>query len=216
MLSVQDLDDDDDWRFATVIVPNNRERIDTIGDAVIDFSISTGQPVVRWMCTIREWHGAPENEDLREAAMRDPCFWQYLVQHANATCNGNLSVDINITNGAPIKLYSLTFTTQQEQIDYETMRLNTQPGEFITVKQTPMSVNVVPWPDDTDNHAKTYNPYSIETTLGTNLCVIPITAQHYTANPKPMPVRDGEGWYASRAVIVPQIPFDLAFSMTSF
>jgi hypothetical protein len=38
----------------------------------------------------------------------------------------------------------------------------------------------------------------------------------YSKTPSPIAVYDGEGWYTSRAVITPQIPFDLAYSMTSF
>jgi hypothetical protein len=216
MLSAQDINDDESWRFATVIVPTNRERIDIIGDTVIEFAKSTGQPVIRWACFVQQWDGAPIDLQLQEDAMNDPCFWQYFVIGATAICNENLSVDINITNGAPLELYSLTFNTQQEQINYENMRLAAKPGDFVTLQQPPLSVNVIPWPESNNKQPDTYAPYSIEKKLDTNQAVVPITAQAYTKTPKPIPVRGGEGWFTSKAIIIPLIPFDLAFSMTSF
>jgi hypothetical protein len=216
MLSAEDLDDNVQWRFATVIVPNNRERIDIIALTVVDFAKYTGQPVVRWMCNITSWDGAPEDPNIKREAMKDPCFCQYFVTGAYGICNENISVNLNITNGAPIKLYTLDFNTEQEAVEYETMRQSAQPGEFITLSAPPLSVNVIPWPDNTAEENKKYVPFSIGQTDITNQPVIPLTAQGYAKKPKPMAVYGGDGWYTSKATIVPQIPFDLAFSMTSF
>ncbi len=99
MLTSKDLDNDTQWRFATVIVPNNRERIDIVAKSIIDFAIYTDQPVVRWLCSIKSWDGAPEDLTLRTKAMQDPVFWQYFVKWADSICNDNKSVKINVTNG---------------------------------------------------------------------------------------------------------------------
>jgi hypothetical protein len=215
MLTAQDLNDEVGWRFATVIVPNNRERIDIIGQTVIDFAICTGRPVVRWLCNIKSWEGAPEDQELRQAAMEDPCFWQYFVAWADGICNDTKSVNINITNGAPIKLYSLSFNSEEERMEYENMRLSAQPGEFVTLASPPLSVNVIPWPDNTAEQNAIYGPYSIEKALETGQHVIPLTAASHSKTPKPIAVYGGDGWLTTKAIVVPHIPFDLAFSMTS-
>jgi hypothetical protein len=215
-LSTKDITDDVSWRFATVIVPNNRERIDIIAKTIIDFAKYTGQPVVRWQCDIKCWTGAPQEPDLRQQALEDPCFWQYYATGADAICNENISVSINITNGAPVKLYSLTFETEQQQLNYEDMRDRAQPGDFVTLEAPPFSVNVIPWPDSNANQHEQYSTYSIERTHLTNQPVIPLSAQGYSKSPSPITVYDGDGWFTTKAIIMPQIPFDLAYSMTSF
>jgi hypothetical protein len=216
LLSTTDMVDDVTWRFATVIVPNNRERIDIIARTIVDFAKHTGQPVVRWQCNIKCWTGAPMDDDLRKQAMEDPCFWQYFATWADGICNDNLSVNINLTNGAPIRLYSLTFATKQQRLDYEDMRDRAQPGDIITLQAPPLSVNVIPWPDSTTEEHKKYDAYSIERALPTRQPVIPISAQSHSKTPSPVAVYDGEGWFTTKAIVVPEIPFDLAYAMTSF
>jgi hypothetical protein len=159
-LTKEDVKDDEDWRFATVIVATNRERHDINLAKSQEFARTRGVPVVRWRKTLEKWPEKPEEDMVAQDAAEDSYFWHYFIPGADGYCSVNLSVGLQLANGAPVRLHSLSFAdAHQEKLYLAAVNdPECKPGAFVTLEKPPLSVNVIPWPDQgKDHHAQCHS-----------------------------------------------------------
>ena len=81
-LSNTDIDQDESWRFAPILVSNNRECLDLTFYQAKKFAESRGVPLVRWPNEFDKWIGEQRQQKYVDIAKEDPCFWQYFIPDA--------------------------------------------------------------------------------------------------------------------------------------
>jgi hypothetical protein len=214
-LTEEDVQQDEAWRFATVIVSTNRERYDINLAQCQSFARAKGVPVVRWRKIIDQWLEMPQEEILVQEAYNDPYFWQYFVPGSNAYCSDNLSVALKLANGTPVRLHSLSFATPEEEQSYLEAVNDDEcsPGDIVTLEQAPLTVNVIPWPDEGEHDRAKYEPFAVATTeCGQH--VVPLQKK-IKRDDKFCLIHGGDGWQATKAMAHMTHPFDLAFAITA-
>jgi hypothetical protein len=215
VLSSEDIKQDERWRFATIIVPTNRERHDINLVQSVAFGTFNNSPVVRWRKRLTDWAEMPEEQTLALLAGDDPYFWHYFIPGANAYCTENLSVELKLANGTPVCLHSLSFDTIEEEHSYMEAVANSHPGDIITLETAPLSVNVVPWPGEGQDDLSLYNNFAISIT-GDGEPVIPLLRGTASTEDEFCVIHGGDGWLASKARANPSHPYELAFAITAY
>jgi hypothetical protein len=189
-LTEEDVTGDPSWKYATIIVPCNRERHDLNLSQLQAFARDRGLPIVRWRKDQKKWEDRPLDCDAQLKAMEDPYFWQYFVPGADAYCTENLCIPIKLANGTPVRLHSLSFTDTAEANYYKSGMEYYNPGDFITLLKPPASVNVVPWPNKPIYH----NVYDESTCLFLDPTFIRNQDGNYISSPV-IPLPQGTATY---------------------
>ena len=134
------------WFETPILCPTNRSRLTLSHYQALHYGRVVGQPVIRWPMQTKNWLGKPNSvfeEDL--AKKGDPGFYQYFV----AGCKGVFTTTVNrhnrplkLVNASTFRLHSITMVTleSQELLNHEISRSN--PGDIITLVESPKFVNV--------------------------------------------------------------------------
>ena len=77
-----------------------------------------------------------------------------------------MSVALKLANGTPVRLHSLSFETEaEEQLYLEAVNdPDLSPGDMVTLEQPPLTVNVIPWPDEGESEHAKYKPFAVAST----------------------------------------------------
>ena len=126
---------------ATYLVLTNHERMEITSVIVRHYAKAHGFPIVRWLSKLHEDNGC-FNIPLSDRT--DPIFWQYFVPGAPAYLVAAVNPALKLINGTRVIQESLTFKTKAQQASLKSRLRTTAPGEYITLTEMPVSLNVVP------------------------------------------------------------------------
>jgi hypothetical protein len=135
-------DDDNPWLFAPIIVSTNRERHSLNHPSCIRYAKAKSTVVIRWMAKYSQWAQKPKSPQFIAQAMEDPCFYEYFLAGANGFITDNISKKRDLLNGTPIRYHSLCLTDDQQKL-LDAQLLQASPGDFITLTEPPLAVNVI-------------------------------------------------------------------------
>ena len=132
------------WEFAPILVASNKEGIDIVARKTLLFAAHNNTFAFRWKADVRRWQGCPSlPQEQLDVQNSDPCFWQYFVAGADAFLTNNLNTNLGLANGTPVKLHSLTFSSQ-DQLDAVLSDIaSSHPGDVITLDEPPLAVNLL-------------------------------------------------------------------------
>ena len=211
-LTSHDIVNDPTWKFTPVLVATNRERIDIIEMQAQAYARDHGTHVFRWPLPRRNWKSKPA---MIEEALQDPCFWGFFVANADGFLLRNHEQKdlLPLANGTPVLYHSLTFSTEEET-NFVQEEIKTLPaGSVITLDRPPLSVNIVPWPENMKQREK-LRPWSM-CEPGTDV-VIPILPDSGGQKWKQYPVRGGLSYRTLPSKVQTRrvFPLELAFAIT--
>jgi hypothetical protein len=153
-LSQDDMLSDDDFRFATIIVTGNCERLDLNASQAQRWASDYGTNVVRWNRKRRElsWRGRPRTHANQDHAMQNNCFYEMFVPGALGYLTYNVNTNIGLANGIEVKYHSLSFDDplEEKMFDEQVGRATSDPGNpngVITLTNPPDAINVELFPD---------------------------------------------------------------------
>ena len=141
-VTLDDMASDPAWRFAPIGVLTHIERDALNLEQLKAFAKAFNLPIFRWRCFLVD--GELLQADVRnELYDHEPNLWSYFVEGAPVLQLTNISSVRQLVNGAPCLLDSLTITNED---DREAIEIAYQVGyseDFVTLKCTPLAVNVV-------------------------------------------------------------------------
>ena len=207
-----------EWIEASVLTATNRQRFSLTHDRAIQFARYHKTVVLRWLKDMKDdWTPAPEPQYKAEA-MQDPCFYEYFVEGCDGFVSECVSRDLHIVNALPFKYHSIKFDPQTEKFLQERLN-NATPGDFITVPQRPLCVNIELFmPDNTPNSVKrALKRLSIRDTSSITPIsnpIIPITEQQCTWDSNQTPVYGGTHFPSSKITLRHYFPLEPALAIT--
>jgi len=135
-LSKIDIENDEEWRSAPILVTSNRERIALTAQSAPMFAELKNQHVIRWPLKRKKWSNKP-HLDLFPEVEDDPALWGYFVRGAPGYITHNINPTIKMSNGTPVQFNSLFYNNKKQQQDLEDKIKSTPLGEVITMSTPP-------------------------------------------------------------------------------
>ena len=224
-LGIEDLSSDFDiqndkvsWKYAPILVADNRERIDIVARKAVLFAGDHETYTFRWKTDVGSWKNAPLLlHDKLNIQDSDPCFWQYFVCGADGFLTTNLNNNLGLANGTPVKLHSLTFGTD-DQLQAVMSEIRNKPsGSVITLTEPPLAVNVaIPSLFDQKNAVSQKKKAQLDilqklsVVKGETVIALPAMRSHTKPHEYTVHSLNGIGRVTTKEVF----PYELAFGMT--
>jgi len=142
-LSEQDMSENGEFAFATMVVTGNAERHELNAIQAKRWASQNNTKVVRWLRKRQDdqWKGKPKNPENVLKAMEEDCFYELFVPGAAGYITENLNTDIGLANGVEIKYHSLSFGTLEEDEAFKDEFANSD-ALIMTLDKPPDAVNV--------------------------------------------------------------------------
>ena len=142
-LSEQDMSEDGEFAFATMVVTGNAERHELNAIQAKRWASQHNTKVVRWFRKRQDgkWKGKPEKPENVLRAMTEDCFYELFVPGAAGYLTENINTDIGLANGVEVKYHSLSFGTSEEDELFHDEFANSN-DLIMTLDQPPLAVNV--------------------------------------------------------------------------
>jgi len=142
-LSEQDMSENGEFAFATMVVTGNAERHELNAIQAKRWASQNNTKVVRWLRKRQDdqWKGKPKNPENVLKAMEEDCFYELFVPGAAGYITENLNTDIGLANGVEIKYHSLSFGTLEEDETFNDEFANSD-ALIMTLDKPPDAVNV--------------------------------------------------------------------------
>jgi hypothetical protein len=233
-LSLDDMLSNDDFRFATIIVTGNCERLDLNASQAQRWASDHNTNVVRWYRERREmsWKGRPSTHSNQMHAMQNNCFFEMFVPGALGYLTHNINTNIGLANGIEIKYHSLSFDDPVKEKIFNELVAATRsdledPNKVITLLEPPDAINVelfADFPGDSESKKKENARRRKEwikrhDSIVKNLAVIPITkkmGQYNKYCKEQVPAGGRLGYLASQISVKDYFPIEPGFSVTIF
>jgi hypothetical protein len=219
---------DDDWKFAPILVSTNLERLNITRLQAQRFAKEHKTFVFKWHAHKHgTWINPPSPEHLDYVADNNDFFWDYFVSGAPAFITENINTDLGIANGTPVTCHSLSFETKEEcsAIQQLVSDNGDNYGAEIILNMIPQCINVafdynIASPRK-QLQKKILWPFSLlynkQPATKKSLIVLPLrhATTRYNEN-KCFEFRNSPALNAnlSKVVILPQFPLELGFAMT--
>jgi hypothetical protein len=174
VLTSEDVDEDNSWLDAPIIVCSNKERHALNLSQAKRFAIKNGVPILRWK------HGLTASaaglDDIAQDLLyeNEPVLTGLFVQGAPALLSRNMNPMNGLANGSPLELHSITLCPDDDPEEVNNRIRNASPGDFVDIPP-PLSVNVK---CNTVDATK----WSDEHTLVPGQVVIPLISQSHQNN----------------------------------
>jgi hypothetical protein len=174
VLTSTDVDEDNSWLTAPIIVCSNTERHALNLTQARRFAIKNGVPILRWKHDLTV--SASSLDDIAKDLLYDnePELTGLFVEGAPALLSRNINPMKGLANGTPVTLHSITMCPDDDPEDIINKIRNASPGDFVDIPP-PLSVNV----KCTSIDATEWN---IQHTLVQGQVVIPLIAQSHHKN----------------------------------
>jgi len=142
-LSEQDMSENGEFAFATMVVTGNAERHELNAIQAKRWASQNNTKVVRWLRKRQDdqWKGKPKNPENVLKAMEEDCFYELFVPGAAGYITENLNTDIGLANGVEIKYHSLSFGTLEDDEAFNDEFVNSD-ALIMTLDKPPDAVNV--------------------------------------------------------------------------
>ncbi len=141
VLSLDAMRSDPSWRFAPIVVTNNRERHALNITQLKAFACRQGVPLVRWKNVLHSqaalWFS--EKEDKERLYSMLPELWGWFVPGAPVFLTENLCPEKGLANGTRATMSSLTLADAPR---FWELYQRTPPGELLELEAPPLAVNV--------------------------------------------------------------------------
>jgi len=103
----------------------------------------TGTAVDCWMVKSHTHWAQKLPDEHIESALDNPSFYEYWVVGADAYLNAKLSAELGLVNvQGPFQCHSLTLASQEEEQYLQQAMNYALPGDIITLRDPPLSVNL--------------------------------------------------------------------------
>ena len=223
-----DDDDNEDFRFATILTTGNRERHEFNMLQSKKWAKYYKSNVIRWKRKIndRSWKGKPKSGLSLDRVLQESCFWELFVAGIVGYLTINLNTELGLANGTQVKYHSVSFANADDLLEFNMKLQSAEPGATIDLDRPPDIINVELFPDLPGDDDKTRESneekrkqwkYGSVTDDGT--IVIPITtsmSKKFSMKWKPEIVR-GFGGYRCRPSKVDcadHFPLEPGFAVT--
>jgi len=142
-LSKEDMTDDGEFSFATMVVTGNAERHELNALQAKRWASKYNTKVVRWLRRIDfdNWKGRPIRSEHQRLAMENDCFHEMFVPGAAGYITENINTDIGLANGVEIKYHSLSFGTEEEDNIFNE-EFESDGPLVMTLDEPPSAINV--------------------------------------------------------------------------
>jgi len=142
-------EEDNDFRFATILVSGNRERHEMNMIQSKKWADHYRTNLVRWKRRIRDntWKGKPKNPQTVERLLQESCFWETFSAGALGFLTVNINTDLGLANGTQVRYHSISFAKEEDTKDFNDKVSESQPGEVIELRKRPDIINVELFPD---------------------------------------------------------------------
>ena len=207
-LSQKDFEDDQEWKFAPVVVTSNQERLEFIFKKAKQFAALKGKHVIRWPLMRKTWKNKP-NLDLFPEAEEDPALWGYFVESAPGYLCSNINPEIQLANGSPIEYHSVSYTCPNQRSCLRQMLKHTPIGGVVTMKTAPNAINVRLYPNDPQKQ-KNWK-YA---TLVKNDAVVPVIFSSKYVKAQQVWIRGGQGFDPSKVETLDCLAVEMGFAIT--
>ena len=226
LLSEEDMTDEAGFRFATIIVTGNRERLELNASQAQKWAGHYQTNVVRWFRKFKKWEGRPRTQENQARAMKENCFYEMFVPGAPGFLTHNINTDIGLANGVEIKYHSVSFEDTEDEALFVDMMRNIAPGGTITLPRPPSTVNVelfADFPGDSREQKKKNMQSRKKWTHGSmtsdGTVVIPISTKSgsFIKDKKEYVKAGGEFGYAASTITARDwFPIEPGFSVTVY
>ena len=152
ILSSADMSEEANFRFATILVSSNRERIDISYTQLKQYALIHGVPIVKWKSKHRNWRNSPL--DTASAITRDCAFFEYFCINLPGFLGQNIANTLKLANGTPVQLKTIQYNCEHRQFAFIEEYNDTAPGVEICLDCPPDFMTYIPYPDDEDFHQK--------------------------------------------------------------
>eukprot|EP00957_Ditylum_brightwellii_P140070 10672947-Ditylum_brightwellii.AAC.1 len=131
-LSKSDIDIDEEWHSAPIMVTSNRETIDLTAQSTPRLAELKNEHVIRWPLIRKRWKNKP-NLNFFSDVQDDPAIWGYFVCGEPGYLAHTINPKIKLSNGALVQFYSLFYHDKSKQQEKEEKIRNTPIGQVITM-----------------------------------------------------------------------------------
>ena len=216
----------DEWKFATMLVANNQERLNISRFKAQLWAKQNKTYVFKWRTTLGKHENKPPTNHMGNILEENAFFWQFWVPGAPAFLTHDINGELGLVNGAPITTHSLTFTDIGEHERIESILQGENPPPFgteIAVKE-PLSVNVIVNESLDDKPISSHRQKQLDALREFSMSnqgqqiILPITKQMFKGSQE-------RKWYSyethnvfspmARVKMKQPFPYDLAFSITA-
>lgn len=150
ILSAEDMTGEANFRFATILVSSNRERIDLSYTQLKQYALFHGVPIVKWKSKHKNWRNSPS--DTNSAIAADCAFYEFFCIDLPCFLTQNISNNLKLANGTPIILKTIQYKTALLQNEFIREYKDKQPGDEIILQHPPDFLTYIPYPDDDEFH----------------------------------------------------------------
>jgi DNA polymerase III delta prime subunit len=174
VLTSEDVDEDNSWLSAPIVVCSNKERHALNLSQARRFAIRNGVPILRWKNDLTASASSLDDIAIDLLYENEPELTGLFVKGAPGLLSRNMNPIAGLANGTPIVLHSITLCPDDDPEGFREIIRNASPGEFIDIPP-PLSVNVmVPAIDATE--------WNEQHTLVSGQVVIPLISQSHQKN----------------------------------
>ena len=212
------IDDPHAWDEAPVLVATNRERYTLTHFRAVNLARNRQTYVIRWESHRGVWEQKPLHPAHQKQCLQDPCFYEYFVPNCKGFLTENIQRDFGLVNSLPVRYKSIT--PHPDDIDsIKTQLRKATPGQIITLRHAPISVNVEIQldPDTISDEAIaqvknfTMCPSKYK---NTNKVLLPIQEQYCRPDHGWTAVRGSADFFPSRLKLRKKFPLEPAFAIT--
>ena len=213
---------DMEWVKAPILVSTNRERQTLTHTRSVQFAKATNNVVVRWRTKHSKWRQQPLLQQHRHEALKDPCFYEYFVEGADAFLTENIQKDLGLANATAAVYHSLVLDEETRKEFDERLRKAT-PGEVIDLTNQPLAINMEIQMDNEICSSPVRNFLREIQTEKTKFSrrkrnhtafVLPIWQYSCKIDSSETTVRGGLGFHPSKVTLQKYFPVEPAFAIT--
>jgi hypothetical protein len=215
-LTFEDAQCDPSWNAAPVLVATNRERLTITHWRAQQFARDHNTVVIRWQSRRKKWDQKPVHPHQVEAAMEDPCFYEYFVKGANGFFTKNVNKDLGLVNSTSATYHSLKVDPIEERHVQQLIRAS-NPGDIITLEYPPMCINVevTKTRESSESAREALFDFSLyDNRIDTLNYLIPVSPA-LSQDSNTIAVRGGEDYLPSRVQFYRRFPLDPGFAITA-
>ena len=213
ILSSEDMTGEAHFRFATILVSSNRERIDISYTQLKQYALFHGIPIVKWKSKHKNWRNSPS--DIESAIAADCAFYEYFCVDLPGFLTQNIANNLKLANGTPIKLKTIQFNCINRQNAFIQEYNNAAPGDEICLDYPPDFLTYIPYPEDEDFHRQWIhkNWPTLDESKQHVLLVLPKSSSNYNKY-KTYPIQGNAVDGPSSVQICPIFSFQMGFAQT--
>ena len=212
LLSKEDMTEQGGFRFATILVSSNRERVDISYSQLKHYALIHNIPIVKWESKYQKWKNSPE--DIPKAIKNDCAFFEYFCVGLQGFLCNNISNSLKLANGTPVELRSVQFNDAEIQRRFNDVYKITKPGQEILLQSPPDFLTYMPYPNDDKFHREWISSHSPTLDKDNNHALLLLDHNSQYDKYKSYPIQGAPCEGPSCVEICSHFPFQMGFAKT--